>query len=219
MYFLLSNFFELASLVASLFFLSSLKRQGWLILIPYLLYTCLTDGLAAYYKYVLHEKNVWLYNPYIIISFAFYGWLLVYSMHKWKLKKWLFLMVSIFSVGAMIWYLFFGNPKTFISSILTAGSFFIIGLVLIFFYNKLQMIEHDKIITNDPSFWIATGLLFFYTGISLSNAMYSYLSIVKVKFFNVALHNLIPQFLSVILYTCIIIAIIKCRSRTKISST
>lgn len=217
MYFLLSNFFELASFVTALIFIKSLKKQGWLLLIPYLLYTCTVEALAAYYKYTLHQRNVWLYNPYIIISFAFYGWILINGIYNWKVKKWLYLAVALLSIVTMGWYLIFGDPMSFVSRILTAGSFLIIAFVLLFFYNKLQTIEYKQAITDVPLFWLATGLLFFYTGISLSNAMYPYLSTVKVKIFNIQLHNLIPQFLSVILYSCIIIAIIKCRKQEKIS--
>jgi hypothetical protein len=207
----LANFFELASLATSLFLIKSIKKQGWLLLVVYLLYTCLVDGLAAYYKYVLHQKNVWLYNPYIILSFAFYSWILITGMNSKLLRKWLYIIVGSFCVTTCAWYIGWGNPKAFISTILTTGSFLIIVLVLLFFYSMLQARQHNHVITEVPLFWIATGLLFFYIGISLSNAMYSYLSKVNIRILKIPLHNLIPQFLSVILYSCIIIAIIKCR--------
>ena len=201
-----------AMLIAWLHF-RSLYRHGLVLLIPYLMYTCVVEYLGAYLMHVKHQPNGFLYNPYIIISIAFYGWVVIYtSAFRRPVKLVYYALHFLFCCWGAIWYALYGNPLKIISNFLNLGALLICAFCLSFFYSHLRSrIQHSPI-TQIPGFWMSSGLLVFYSGISIYTVIYPYLAEQRIMLKGVPLQNLIPQILSLVLYGFIITAIRKCRS-------
>ncbi len=209
---------EVMACVTSVVYFKYLRRQGWALWMPFLVYTCITE-LSAFYiaESALESNNSRLYNPYIIISTAFYGWFLIYNSilarhHKTRLYGALFILAAV----CMGWYLVWGDRDELISLPLNIGSVMICLLCLLFFYTQIKNPSLHHSLPKVPGFWMVAGLLLFYTGISLYTSIYAFLADKKIIILDTTIQNLIPQALSLFLYASITISIIQCRSLSKI---
>lgn len=203
---------EVVALITATVFFKALKKQGWLLWLPFLLSTCIVEFWAAYLAYYRNQATLWLYNPYIIASVTFYSWFLIRitTLDK-KKKRNLFFAVGIYSLSCIVWYLLWGDPRVLISVILNIGSLFICALCLLFFYSQIRNPFLYDSLLKVPGFWIATGLLIFYAGIALYTAIYNFLAQVQLVILGATIQNFIPQVLSLILYSTITIAFVQCR--------
>jgi hypothetical protein len=210
---------EVVACITSVILFRSLPGK-WVLWIPFLVYTCITEIWATSIAYsALESYNAWLYNPYIIISFTFYAWFLVYiSILSSKYKSRIYYTIFFLGVLIMIWYLIWGDRDNLINITLNIGSFLICLLCLLFFYTHIRNPSHHQSLPKVPGFWIVAGLLIFYTGFSLCAAAYDFLAKSKILVINSTIQNIISQVLSLFLYSSITISIIQCRSQSKISS-
>lgn len=209
---------EILAFITSVIVAGSLIRNKWWIWIPFLLYTCMVDISGAYLKATMPQSNnLWLYNPYIIVSLTFYGWFVIHNSELgFKKKMMMYLLGGILSLVSVIWYVKFGNPGMLISFILNCGCMIICILCLLFFYTHIRNPVKYKSLTEVPAFWIVSGILVFHTGISIYVAIYSFLATAGIKIMGVTIQNLIPQVLSLFLYSTIIAGLIKWRYQSRI---
>jgi len=211
--------FEAIAFIVALIFCKELLLKGWGILLPILYFTPILEVWGT----LLAEKkinNAWLYNPYIIISFGLYGWLLLKdSILKNQYKNLSVLFIALLSFSFFIWYFIWGNNKEIINRILNVTSLLICFFCILFYYTHLRKPAEYISILLIPGFWFSTGLLIFYSGISLYSSIYPYLAKARINISNIPIQNLIPQVLSMILYSFIIVSIIRCRKYNKIISS
>jgi hypothetical protein len=210
---------EAMALIASVACFRQLRILGWLLWIPFLIYTCTIEIAGAWIaQHDPTANNLWLYNPYIVISLAFYEWFLIHvSILGKKIKRWLYVVVLLLGCYSLSWYLVWGDPLKLMSYTLNTGAVTITLLCLLFFYTQIRNPEHHQSLMKVPGFWTVAGLLIFYTGISLYTALYSFLAKAHITIIGVSIQNLIPQVLSLFLYTAITVDFIQCKYRLKIS--
>ncbi|MGB8193860.1 MAG: hypothetical protein WCF67_18150 [Chitinophagaceae bacterium] len=214
------GYIQLASIVltfiTSLVVAASLKNKWW-VWIPFLLYTCLVDVSGAYLKAVEPTyNNIWLYNPYIIVSLTFYGWFVVHnSTLGLQIKKALYIAGAFLSLSCGIWYVTWGDSKVLVNFILNFGSMIVCILCLLFFYWHIKNPHKYNSLTDAPAFWMVSGILVFHAGISIYVALYSFLAAARLKIMGITIQNLIPQILSLFLYSTIIAGLIKWKFRLR----
>ena len=204
---------EVVACITSVLFLKPLHSRRWTLWVPFLMYTCVTELWAAYIAASAPDSNnVWLYNPYIIISLTFHGWFLIYiAILAPRYKKRLYYTLFILAACVMTWYLAWGDRNSLISLPLNIGSVIICLLCLLFFYTQIRNPFYHHSLPRVPGFWIVAGLLVFYTGISLYTSVYDFLEKNGIFIMHATIQNFIPQVLSLFLYTSITISIIQCR--------
>ena len=207
---------EVIALITSIIFFRYFPSKKWLLWIPFLLYTCIVEIYSSYLAHVKNEDNLWVYNPYIIVFLLFYGWFIIHiSILNVKLKKKLYLTIAIFTIISITWYMIWGSSEDLISPILNIGCFIICLLCLLFYYTQIRNPAHHDSLTSVPGFWMVSGILIFHSGILLYTVVYDLLARIQPTIMNITVQNLIPQILSLFLYTAIIVDIIQCRHRAK----
>jgi hypothetical protein len=95
------------------------------------------------------------------------------------------------------------------------GSFFIVVFCCLFFYESVLPEHLDTKLTLQPFFWVCTGLLLFYLGSVIINALFEYLRSFDMQEEGKRIYGIINQSLNVILYSSFIFAFILCRNNNK----
>jgi hypothetical protein len=205
---------EVIACITSVALFRYLYMRGWALWVPYLVYTCIVEIYGAWtYENEPTVNNLWIYNPYVIVSIAFYSWFLVHISNLGKnTRKTITIAAVLFVLITGAWYFAWGDPTTLISYVLNTGSLVICLCCLLFFFTQIKNPNNHLSLLKVPGFWIATGLLIFYAGISLYTAIYEFLARSQISIWGTNIQNLIPQVLSLILYTTVTVGFIKCRS-------
>jgi hypothetical protein len=73
-------------------------------------------------------------------------------------------------------------------------------------------------LTHDPVIWVAVGVVVFFSGVSIVFSLYQFIQIRQIKLWGEPIYTLVPRLLSIILYSCLSIAIITCRKTIPSSS-
>ena len=110
-----------------------------------------------------------------------------------------------------------GFNKTFNTYTFLLGSFFIVIFCCCFFYESELPDKIDQQLAKQPFFWICCGLLIFYLGSVIINALYEYLRTNDLREEGIRIYGIINYSLNVILYSSFCIAFYLCRDNRKIS--
>lgn len=123
------------------------------------------------------EENAWLYNAFILPEFMMYAWFFYQIIYLKNIRRVIFLFFIFFPV---FWfftiYLKYGF-KTFDSNIIVAGAFFTVFMGIGYYY---QLLASEKLVrlSRHTEFWIATGMIIFYSCqlpfFGLLNYLYTY---------------------------------------------
>ena len=126
----------------------------------FLLITLIVELVAGYM--VSHNKHTTtLYNIYTIMLFGFYVWFLTHIIESkrakniYKIVLWIYLVFALFNI------IFFQKSGTYNSITYAIGCLTIVALSVYYFY---ELFERKQFLDlkREPSFWVATGLLFFF---------------------------------------------------------
>ena len=163
MYFIIGYITLLFSIGAGIFFYKKL-HPSWLRLFTwFLIFTLLTQLTGFSYSFYTKKSNHFIFNFYILIQFLFYFYLFYKTFEKQNLKFLTRLMAIVF-LAFYIYNILFGTGFFIFSSASnTVGSICIIICCLMYFVSLFQS-ELNLNYFRIPMFWIATGLLFYFTG-------------------------------------------------------
>jgi hypothetical protein len=161
-YWTLDMNFLAISLLAGLFILFYKKNPLYLRLFTlFLLYTFLNE-IAAGYLVEHNKQTLELYNVYVVIQFVFYTYLLSSFILDTRIKKVVKFIQPVYVVLSILNLFFFQKWVVYNSITYSIGSLIIVALSIFYFY---ELFKQKKVVylTREPSFWISTGLLFFFT--------------------------------------------------------
>ena len=211
---------EFLSLLVALFHYKRLKETFYVYAIPFLFFVLYAEIGAAYYRSnhpvkTNHTGNTHIYLWISIAETIFYSWFFYQVATGYVFKR----LVKIFATMLVLTYLFlsffyFSYVGAYYIIMTVTGIYFTI-MSCIYFY-KLSINAGEENIINLASFWMATGIFVFYSGISLVMVLHEMLMRQNVTIFGESLYNVIPQVLSIILYGCFIAAFILCRKKKTI---
>lgn len=212
-------YFELLSLFASIFFYIKKRNKLQLYFIPFLFLTVLIEYIGGWYLFK-GLRNYWIFNVFTTIEFVFYSYLFYLHFRKTLLKKIVVILMPIFIIVVISNILFVqGFNKTFNTYTFLLGSFFIVIFCCCFFYESVLPDKIDQQLSKQPFFWICSGLLIYYLGSVIINALFEYLRNNDLKEEGIRIYGTINHTLNVILYTSFCIAFYLCRNHKKISSS
>jgi len=189
------------------------KRNRGKVYLIFPVFLLITLSVELYGIYSTDEnKNastVLLYNLFSILEFTFYSWMLREIIINKTIKK-IILFVLIFYPFISLLNIFFIQGKSGFHTVTYAIGCLIIVAWCIYYFYELFLLAHSVRLLKQPSFWICTALLFFYT---FTFPLYG-LSNLMTGLPKVVLRNLqtIVDIINVFLYSLFSIAFL-CRIR------
>nr|MBC7613289.1 hypothetical protein [Pseudopedobacter sp.] len=199
-------YFEFLALCVAIFSYAKLKNSFMVWFIPFLLFTFISEISSdiIYRKYGLATD--WIYNILSPLTIVFYGYIFYSFIDKKKFKH-MFLFAGLIYLLINIYVVL--TSSKFNITLLIIGALIQIILSCYYFYSCLLNDIDLNSYKVKSGLWIASGVLVFFAGISI---VYSLLDFIREHHLNiggVALYNFVPRCLSIILYTCISIALLK----------
>ncbi|MHA4808030.1 hypothetical protein ACX0G9_07980 [Flavitalea flava] len=191
------------------------KAPGYLTYFPVFLFINVIVESTSVYLLSHGKFNIFLLNPFTILSVCFYLFTLRGIIHKVRVKKILLFLILAYPVVAFFNILFLQKGAVFHSMSYSFGCLLIVAFSIYYFFELFQL-THTVNLLRQPAFWICTGLLLYFIcsfplyGLNSSLALITSPSLLK---------NLMILFnlLDVFLYSSFTIAFL-CRLRIRKST-
>ena len=170
---------------------------------PFLLLTTLYELgiLLGWFK--INHSNIWSFNIYTSFEFIFYSLVLHSLLKNKRHKSILFFALTITLVFTVLYNLLYTTFNSFNAYSFSLQAFIIITTCCRYFYYKIKNTQDETPITQQPAFWLNTGLLFYYLGGFLFFASYSYISHLGSSNYLI-LYRIVINVSNITLYFCLI---------------
>lgn len=209
-------YFELFSLVIAILLYKDLKASKMVYFIPFLLLTVTVEFIGFLsIQYNFGNKNYWLYNIFNIVEFVFYAFLFYQNFKAPALKKIVFNFIPLLILFSAVNYIYFQGTDRFHTYTLLFGSFFMVFFCCCYFYEWVLPEQITQNLLKQTFFWICVGLLLFYLGSVIINALFEYLRSSDMLQQGKKIYSFINQSLNIVLYTSFSISFILCRNNRK----
>ena len=188
--------------------LKSRLMQGF----PYLLMlTLIAEILARYVNVALKGNNGFIYNLFVPIEISYFTWFYLKLPVNRLQQRILATLLVIYLAGNIVVYLFFKPIAHFDTYLFIAGGLLIVIICLLFFYNYFNLDSAREELRWKPVLWISAGIVAYFTVACSVLALYNPLVSLKADLLGVPLYRLIPQILSIFMYTSFAYAFYLCR--------
>lgn len=213
-------FCEIASFVTAIFFYVQKRNKILLYFIPFLFLTVVVELLGRLWASEIAFIKYAMYNIFTSLEFIFYAFLFYIHFKKRNLKLLILLFIPLFILATVLNFVFIqGLNKTFNTYTFLFGSFFVVIFCCCFFYEAVLPDKIDQQLSKQPFFWIVSGLLIYYLGSVIINALFEYLTSNDLREEGTRIYGIINNSLIVILYTSFCIAFYLCPDNKKIYSS
>jgi len=155
-------FFMSLSILSGLTVFAQPNSPSYLKIFPFFLLLTLINELIAGYLINQGEYTTELYNFYNIVHFGFYIFLLskiLKSPYVQKIVLYILIGYLFFSIANL---LFFQTIHTYNSITYALGCLLVVSFCIYYFFELFRQ-KYIVRLTREPSFWIVTGLLFYFT--------------------------------------------------------
>lgn len=198
--------------IASLTLFFQTDTESYLRLFPVFLLVCILQESVSSYLQLHLKDNLFLSNPFTVLVFCFYFFILRQIIHNTKMKKAILYILFGYAVIAFINIYFIQKHNEFHTITYSLGCLLVVAMSIYYFWELFQSSRMVNLL-RQPAFWICSGLLFYFACsfplYGLNNLIFSNLSVSTI-------HNLMILFnlLDVFLYSSFIIAFL-CRIRVR----
>jgi hypothetical protein len=212
----LSICFELLAFLIALINLKKNKGSFIQWMAPYLFFVLLTEVLAVYTYYELKIVNAFIYYPYLIINIIFYSYLFNQLLNNKRNAKIVStIAVTVITIAYLIVFFFIANRIELLYKLKITTGIYLTVFACYYLYTEFANDNLEEFLIKKSGFWIATGVLLFHSGYSIVITLHPFTSKNKIFIFGLPIHNFFAQVLSVFLYTCLAIAMIVWKPKTK----
>lgn len=128
---------------------------------PNLAFVLITEYVAIQLAYK-GQSNITLYNVLSAVETIFYLWVLSQIIMKPSIRKCLRLTVVLFPLVVVLNKYLIQKGSQYHTLTVALGSLLIVIAAIYYFYELFQS-DKSVYLTREPSFWIVSGLLFFYS--------------------------------------------------------
>jgi hypothetical protein len=162
MIFTIDMYFMLASLVAGLTVYFTTPSRIYLKLLPVFLLITFINELYAGYVVSKGGYTTVQYNIYNLLEFGFFIYLITQNIENRHIQRkpnwilWLYLAIAIANL------LIFQGINTYNSVTYAIGSLAVVALSIFYFFELFRK-KHFVQLSREPSFWIITGILFYFS--------------------------------------------------------
>jgi hypothetical protein len=127
---------------------------------PFLLTTIIIEFVASYMSNA-KMNNMVLYNCFSTYEFCFYLFVIGHIVSSRKIKRLMWIGIIPYAIAAFVNIFFIQDPKVFHSTTYSIGCLLIV-LYCIYYFLEIFRLPKSVSLKNSSSFWICSGLLFFY---------------------------------------------------------
>ncbi len=205
---------QASSFLVCLFLFKTLKNTDLKYFLPFLLLTLVIE-LTGLWMTAHGIKNYLLYNVFTTFEFVFYAFLFYKHYRKNNFKLLSLVFMPLYIIAVFINLMYYQGTEKFHTYTFLLGSFFIVVFCCLFFYESVLPEYLENTLTKQPFFWVCTGLLLFYLGSVIINALFEYLRSFDMQIEGKKIYGTINQSLNVILYSAFIFSFILCRNNNK----
>ncbi|MBA4257978.1 MAG: hypothetical protein C0446_02360 [Chitinophaga sp.] len=209
---------QASSFLVCIYLFKYLKDTLLKYFLPFLLIT-LTVELVGFWLTKIGIKNYLLYNVFTTLEFIFYSFLFSKHLKTTLFKKLTLGFMPFYATMVFLNLQFIQGYNSFHTYTFLLGSFFIVLFCCLFFYESVLPEHLDHPLAKQPFFWVCTGLLLFYMGSVIINALFEYLRSYDLQEEGKRIYGIINQSLNVVLYSAFIYAFILCRKNKKTYSS
>lgn len=193
----------------SVFFKPATKYSYLKLFPPFLFLTLVAEYLGSY-LWSIDQNNLALYNFFTVFEFCFYLWVLSMIINSLRMKNIIRIAVVFYALAAVINILFIQKMNTFHTVTYSLGCLLIVTFCIYYFLELFRLPKSVKL-KNSPSFWICSGLLFFYC---CGFPLYGLINIWSgISRFIVESFDSIVTILNIFLYSLFTIAFLCVRTR------
>jgi hypothetical protein len=213
----LYHFIELLCTLLAIFFFRHLRAQRMALLLPFLIFITLAEYIAILLRNVFHTSTYGINYLIMLVEWLFYNFLFLRFSPQPLLRQFIRVCLPLMTTCILVGYFFFpGYYPAFYYCIILVG-FFLSFNSLGYMYSRFLQDEMNDL-THDPVIWVAVGVVVFFSGVSIVFSLYQFIQIRQIKLWGEPIYTLVPRLLSIILYSCLSIAIITCRKTIPSSS-
>lgn len=199
-------YFEFSAFLIAIYSYKRLKNSFMFWFIPFLLITSVSELASDLIYRNYGVATDWIYNILGPITIYFYGYVFYRLLRNDKLKPLFLIAATLYFILNIFMAV---NEKGFHISLFMVGAIIQIILACYFFYRCLL----DDVDLNahqiNSGLWIASGILIFFAGVSIVFSLVDYIRAHHLMIHGLPLYKIIPRYLSIILYACISIALLK----------
>jgi hypothetical protein len=203
-----------SSMLVCLILYKSVKKTALKYFLPFLVLTIIVE-LSGLWMNQHGIKNYLLFNVFTTVEFVFYSFLFFKHYRKNKNKLLSLLFMPLYTLAVIINLIYFQGIDRFHTYTFLLGSFFIVVFCCLFLYESVLPEYIESTLTKEPFFWVCTGLLLFYLGSVIINALFEYLRTFDMQIEGKKIYSTINQILNILLYTAFLISFIVCRNNNK----
>ncbi|HRI20948.1 MAG TPA: hypothetical protein PLA68_08330, partial [Panacibacter sp.] len=204
-YFNITVIAEWVTFIAALILLNK-KTGKWRLFIPLLFLILCTETIGWYQSNILKKyDNSLPFNFLMIVSIAFFLWLMAQAAQVVKGKKYFYRAILFFIVFALINLFFFQKPFKYNSVTEVTGDILLAFFSGYLIFALLKDEQTEKSLFALEYFWFAIGILFSAMG---SAVLYTFLDELEAykKSTGINVYGYINYTVNILLYTCLIIA-------------
>lgn len=136
----------------------------YLRLFPFFLLLTLVVEIISYYLIVNAKSEgtvTVMYNFFSLFEYFFYMYVLREIIQNKRAKKIVFYISGLYLLLVILNFLFIQKTGSFNSMTYALGCL-LIGAICIYYFYELFQSAHSVSLVRQPSFWISSGLLFYY---------------------------------------------------------
>lgn len=216
----ISIIFEIVAFLSAVIFYIQKRNKVILYFIPFLFVTVTVEFIGRWGVFSNGFGEFAMYNIFTALEFLFYSFLFHIHFKRPLVKRFSLLFIPFYVLLVIVNLLFVqGLNKTFHSYTFLLGSFFIVVFCCCFFYESVLPDKIDQQLSKEPFFWICSGLLIFYLGSVIINALFEFLISNDLQAEGRLIYKTITRSLNVILYSFFCIAFFLCPNNKKIFSS
>jgi len=205
---------QASSFLVCLYLYKTLENTDLKYFLPFLFLTLAVE-LIGLWMTMNDIRNYLLFNIFTTFEFIFYSFLFYKHFRRPLFKKLAIIFMPLYIIAVCFNLSYVQGINNFHSYTFLVGSFFIVIFCCFFFYESLLPEFLDNNLTKQPFFWVCTGLLLFYLGSVIINALFEYLRSYDMQVEGKKIYGVINQSLNVVLYSAFIFAFNLCRKNSK----
>ena len=211
-------YIQAISLLIAIFLYRRIKSTSLVYFIPFLSITVLVE-IIGYWCIVKGIKNYWIYNIFTTLEFCFYSYIFYQNLRKKLFKQIVAWFVPLYTIAVAANLIFLQGTQSFHTYTVLLGSFFIVVFCCFFFFETIQPETISLKLSQQPFFWVCTGLLVYYLGSVIINALFEYLRSNDLQQEGKKIYGTINRSLILILYTSFSVSFFLCRNNRKTYSS
>ena len=202
----------LMAFLASLTIYFRRNAEPYLRMFPWFLLLTVVVEIFENYRASYHINNLFLANPFSVLTFCFYFYTLYLIIRNKLARKIIRVLIWLYPVIAFFNIYFIQKAGVFHTITYCLGCLLVVA-ICIYYFLELFRLPYSVNLIRQPAFWICSGLLFYFTCIF---PMYGLNAIVASNVTRAMMKTLIflLTLLNVFLYSSFTIAFL-CRLKTR----